>query len=85
MNTTIIDVRTNEEYALGHLKNSMNIPLQELNGRIDELKKIPGRIILCCASGVRSAKAYRLLQQNGFNNISNGGSWTDLKTALLTN
>ena len=62
MRKTIIDLRTPEEYALGHVKNSVNIPLQELSGRIDEIKKINDEIILCCASGKRSAKAYHMLQ-----------------------
>ncbi len=84
MNKTIVDVRTPEEYAPGHVKGSINIPLQELNTRLDEIKEIKGDIILCCASGVRSAKAYRLLQQNGFSNMSNGGSWMDID-ALLVN
>jgi len=79
MNKTIIDVRMPEEYALGHAKNSMNIPLQELNDHMEELKKIHGEIVVCCASGMRSAKAYRILQQNGFDKISNGGSWIDVE------
>lgn len=73
----IIDVRTPEEYAAEHAKDSINIPLQELGTHIDELKKIKGQIVLCCASGVRSAKAYRILQQNNFGNILNGGSWVN--------
>ena len=73
----IIDVRTREEYAAGHGKDSINIPLHELVKHIDELKTIKGQIVLCCASGVRSAKAYRILQQNDFHNILNGGSWVD--------
>ncbi len=82
MSQTVIDVRTPEEYAFGHAKNSMNIPLQELNEHIEELKKINGEILVCCASGVRSAKAYRILQQNGFNKISNGGSWVDVEEMI---
>ena len=83
MNKIIIDVRTPEEYSMGHVKNAINIPLQELNEHMKKLEEIKGEIILCCASGVRSAKAYRLLQQNGFSNISNGGSWIDLETTLV--
>jgi len=82
MNSTIIDVRTPEEYALGHAKNSMNIPLQELQEHIEDLKKIHGKIVVCCASGIRSSKAYRILQQNGFEKISNGGSWIDVEETI---
>jgi len=83
MNKTIIDVRSPEEYKIGHVRNSMNIPLQELTERIEELKKISGEIVVCCASGVRSAKAYRILQQNGFDNSSNGGSWVEVEGMLV--
>jgi phage shock protein E len=79
---TILDVRTPEEFSLGHVKDAINIPLQELSERTDELKEINGEIVVCCASGVRSAKAYRFLQQQGFRKISNGGSWMDLEEIL---
>ncbi|MBS1935461.1 MAG: rhodanese-like domain-containing protein [Bacteroidetes bacterium] len=85
MNITIIDVRTPGEYAQGHVKNSINVPLQELHDRIDELQQISGRIVLCCASGIRSAKACKVLQQNGFTNVSDGGSWIDVGAVLLIN
>jgi rhodanese-related sulfurtransferase len=75
---TIIDVRTTGEYAGGHLKNSVNIPLNALPTQINKLKK-DKPIITCCASGMRSGSAKSLLQSHGFAEVHNGGSWYNLK------
>lgn len=76
--TTVIDVRTREEFMGGNVYNSINIPLQELPGRISELSKDNGNIVLCCASGGRSGIATQLLQGQGFTNVYNGGGWTEV-------
>lgn len=70
----IIDVRTPQEFMGGHVAGSMNIPLQELTSRVEELRS-KQNIILCCASGARSEQAARYLQANGIECI-NGGPWT---------
>jgi phage shock protein E len=74
----ILDVRTKGEYASGHVKNSMNIPLNELQGKLSKLKRDKA-IITCCASGMRSASAKSILKSNGFSAVHNGGSWASLK------
>lgn len=76
----IIDVRTPAEFSNGHFKQSKNIPLQEL---VSEMKKLDVKkpIITCCASGMRSASAKSLLQQNGFE-VHNGGGWASLQNKL---
>lgn len=74
----ILDVRTKGEYQGGHLKGSLNIPLQELNAQLSKLKKDKA-IITCCASGSRSAVAKNILESNGFANVHNGGSWMNLR------
>ncbi|MBC7384163.1 MAG: rhodanese-like domain-containing protein [Bacteroidia bacterium] len=74
---TIVDVRTREEYTGGSAEGSINIPLQEISQRMEELNKFKQPIILCCASGVRSEQATRLLIQNGIE-CCNGGSWLDV-------
>ena len=76
--TTIIDVRTPEEFIGGNVVGSKNIPLNELPARVKELKNINGDIVLCCASGGRSGMAAQMLQSNGFSNVYNGGGWTDV-------
>ncbi len=74
---TIVDVRTHEEFNGGNVVGSINIPLQEIPQRIEELKKIQSPLVLCCASGNRSGKAYQYLSQLGVE-CYNGGSWLDV-------
>jgi rhodanese-related sulfurtransferase len=74
----IVDVRTPAEYQGGHIKGSINIPLQALDGSLGKLKK-DKTIITCCASGMRSGAAKRLLKSQGFENVHNGGTWMSLR------
>lgn len=74
----IIDVRTKGEYQSGHLNGSINIPLNELQLKLNTIKKdVP--VITCCASGMRSASAKNILDANGFKETYNGGGWKSLK------
>jgi phage shock protein E len=72
----VVDVRTPAEYMGGHVVGSINIPLNELPMRMDEIKKMKN-IVLCCASGARSQNATSFLQQNGIE-CYNGGPWTEV-------
>lgn len=74
----IIDVRTPGEYAGGHIKGSVNIPLAALQGQLGKLKK-EKPVITCCASGMRSGSARTMLLANGFAEVHNAGSWYNLK------
>jgi len=78
---TILDVRTDREYKAGHIEGAMHIPLQELKNRVAQLKAMDTSFIVCCESGVRSAKAAKFLN---FNNIeaTNGGGWASLHKKL---
>ena len=68
--TTLLDVRTADEYALGTIPSSINIPLDSLRSRIAELPK--GKpIIVNCAVGLRGYLAYRILVQHGFTDVRN--------------
>lgn len=51
----ILDVRTKDEFSSGHIKNSINIPIDQLNNNLSKLKDKDTCIICCCASGSRSA------------------------------
>lgn len=73
---TVVDVRTPAEYRGGHVAGSINIPLQEIPDRLDELKKMEN-MVLCCASGNRSNKATTYLKQNGIA-CEDGGSWMEV-------
>lgn len=76
----IVDVRTPAEFSSGSIRNSKNIPLQEL---VAEMKKMDLKkpVITCCASGMRSSSAKVLLEQNGFE-AYNGGGWMSLQKKL---
>jgi rhodanese-related sulfurtransferase len=73
----IIDVRTPGEFFGGHVAGSINIPLQEIQARLSELKAMGSPLILCCASGGRSGQATYFLSQQGIE-CYNGGSWLDV-------
>ena len=74
---TIIDVRTPSEFMGGNVSGSINIPLNEISQRVDEIKKMKQPIVLCCASGGRSGQATMFLKQHGIDCV-NGGSWLDV-------
>jgi phage shock protein E len=74
---TIVDVRTPGEFRAGNVKGSINIPMQEIQQRIDELKNFKQPLVLCCASGGRSGQAHGFLSRQGIECI-NGGSWLEL-------
>jgi len=69
-NAYIIDVRERGEYASGHIKNAVNIPLSEIRDRINEIPK-DKPIYLHCRTGQRSYNATLALQNLGFNNVYN--------------
>jgi phage shock protein E len=74
----ILDVRTKVEFQSGHLRNSINIPIDKLSQNIGKLNKNKP-IITCCASGSRSASARRILKSSGFVQVYNGGPWYSLR------
>lgn len=73
----IVDVRTPAEYKSGHIKGSINIPLNTLPASIKKLKSTEP-IVLCCASGMRSGQAANMLKTQGFTQVYNGGGWHSL-------
>lgn len=74
----VIDVRTPMEFSMGAYPGAVNISLDELPDRADELGHKNREIVLYCASGARSAYGQRLLEQMGFTNVRNGGSLHDV-------
>ncbi|NLM10631.1 MAG: CoA-disulfide reductase [Clostridiaceae bacterium] len=69
----LVDVRTKSEYKRGHIEGAVNIPLDDLRGRLTELDK-EKTIVVYCRVGVRGYIADRILSQNGFKvlNITGG-------------
>ena len=77
----ILDVRSQREWDAGHIANAVHIPLNQLNNRVDEIKKLNKPVVTCCASGVRSAKAAKFLNLNNIE-ATNGGGWVSLSKKL---
>ena len=72
----VVDVRTKAEFLGGSRPDSLNVPLDVLNSMSKELD-VNKTIILCCASGTRSAIAVGILKKNGFKSVINAGPWTN--------
>lgn len=80
-NAFLVDVRTPGEFAEGHVPGSVNIPLDTIPMQLP-LFKDKNNIVVFCRSGMRSAQAKGFLEQQGFNNVTNAGTWitvNDLK------
>lgn len=81
-NLVILDVRTPAELegSLGKIEGVINIPIQELENRIDELEKYKDRnIAVICRTGRRSAIGTDILIKNGFNAKNVLGGMKDLR------
>jgi len=74
---TIVDVRTPSEFMGGNVSGSINLPLQEIQQRLDEIKNLKVPLVLCCASGARSGMATQFLSSLGIE-CYNGGSWLNV-------
>ncbi|HET7898837.1 MAG TPA: rhodanese-like domain-containing protein [Flavisolibacter sp.] len=74
----IVDVRTKEEYAQGHLAGSKNIPLNDIKLKAEMIRKWNKPVITVCRSGNRSGMAKSILQIAGIE-VYNGGAWHSLK------
>jgi rhodanese-related sulfurtransferase len=74
----LVDVRGRGEFAAGHAANSINIPLPEIGERAGDLDR-SRPVIVCCASGTRSAMAAHRLRRLGFGRVVNAGSWRSLR------
>lgn len=78
----ILDVRSKEEFASGHVKGALNIPVDIL---VANTAKIGGKgtyIITCCMSGGRSSMAKSILHAAGYDNVHNAGGWQSLHNKL---
>ena len=77
----IVDVRSTAEYSTGHIKGSLNIPLESLLSSLRRIDKNKA-VITCCTSGMRSGTAKALLREKGYSKVFNGGSWRSLQKKL---
>jgi rhodanese-related sulfurtransferase len=70
---TLLDVRTPEEFAQGHLPGARNVPLQVLAQRLGEVGPAATPVVVYCAAGGRSAQAAELLRRSGYGEVFNLG------------
>lgn len=73
----IVDVRSPAEFASGHIPGSVNVPVDRIPAGLSKYAK-EKPVIVCCASGMRSAMAKRSLQAAGYARVANGGPWQSL-------
>jgi phage shock protein E len=77
----LVDVRTLEEFAEGHAKNTVNIPLNDLLHNIELFENKPS-VIVFCKSGGRSEMAKSLLEAKGIKNVINSGTWNYMDAVI---
>lgn len=73
----VVDVRTPEEFAEGHLDNAVNFPLSSLDQYVQDLDK-DTPLVLYCRSGRRSGAAHQYLVKQGFTNLHNAGGFEEM-------
>jgi rhodanese-related sulfurtransferase len=62
----LVDVRTVEEFLAGHIEGARNIPLSDIESRMPELDPPDRPVVVYCHTGIRSARAARILRRSGF-------------------
>ncbi len=77
----LVDVRTPAEFSEGHVNGSVNIPLDQVQNQLAKFKN-KENIVVFCRSGNRSSQAKSILEQNGFTNVTNGGTWQDVNQII---
>jgi rhodanese-related sulfurtransferase len=68
--SVVLDIRSPDDFAAGHIRDARHIPLKELKSRISELDKFKSKsVIVVCSSGSQSARAASVLKGAGFNEV----------------
>ena len=80
----VLDVRTADEFASGHIAGAVNIPVAELGQRMGEVAALvktdkAAPLVVYCASGRRSTQAQQELSAAGYSHVVNGGGFDDLR------
>jgi len=81
---TVLDVRTPEEFAGGHVASATNLPVDDVTARMAEVDKLVAGdktkpVVVYCARGGRAQKAKETLEAAGYTHVVNGGGYSDLK------
>ena len=77
----LVDVRSSGEFAEGNVKGSTNIPLDQVSSNLNKFKG-KEKIVVFCRSGIRSGQAKTILEQKGFTNVTNGGTWQNINEVI---
>jgi len=68
--SVVLDIRSPDDFAAGHISDARHIPLKELKSRISELDKFKSKsVIVVCSSGAQSARAASVLKSAGFGDV----------------
>jgi rhodanese-related sulfurtransferase len=76
----LVDVRTPDEFSKGSVEGAVNIPLKDVGKRLSKFED-KENIIVFCQSGMRSGRAKKVLEQNGFEDVINGRSPKNIERA----
>src|SRR5690606_38116588 len=80
----LVDVRTHAEFSAGDVTGAVNIPLDKVPSQLSKFKNKKS-IVVFCRSGSRSGQAKSILEQNGFQNVINGGTWQNVNQLKVEN
>jgi rhodanese-related sulfurtransferase len=82
---TLLDVRSPMEFEENHIPGAINIPLDMVESNIKQILELQKPIVVYCLSGGRSSTAKSILQQNGIQDIYNGGGIFSLNNIINNN
>ena len=77
----IVDVRTKDEFNMGHIDGSINIPLMDIGRHLTEFKRNEYPLVIVCETGARSGMAFDILRKNQVV-VYDGGKWAELSEQL---
>jgi phage shock protein E len=77
----LVDVRSVGEFNSGHVKGSVNIPLDTIANNLNKFKNKKS-VLVFCASGMRSSVAKSILQKNNIPNVVNAGTWSKVNKIM---
>ena len=69
---SIVDLRWEDQYAMGHIQGAINIPSDSVLSSLDTFRSMNKPILLCCQSGYRTHNVARVLRRNGIDVIEGG-------------
>ncbi|HNP32930.1 MAG TPA: rhodanese-like domain-containing protein [Flavobacterium sp.] len=77
----LVDVRSPLEFSSEKVNGSVNIPVDQIQNHLAKFKN-KKNIVVFCRSGARSSQAKSILERNGVTNVTNGGTWQNVKSLL---